>query len=99
MTSARSLIPFFVVLAGVALLFWSFVSGIADALSGNSSGNVIWQVIFVLAALIVVATMVLSVINIVKKRSIVIAVATLFVGAIPLVMILVLAVMAATPGN
>lgn len=92
----RALVPFFVALVGVALLFWSFVAGINAALNAGGSGSLFWQVVFVLAGLAVVGTIVISIINLVKKRAIVISVATLFVAIVPLVMIVILAVSAAS---
>lgn len=95
----RSLIPFFVALVGVALLFWSFASGIAAALDGSGSGSAGWQLVFVLALLAVIAAIVLSIVNLVKKRDAVVSVATLFVTAVPLVIVLILVVAIAAPGN
>jgi uncharacterized Tic20 family protein len=94
----RSLIPFFAAVLGVALLFWSFVAGISAALDGSGNGSLFWQVVFVLAAIAVLGTIVLSIINIVKKRAVVISVATLFVGVLPFIAIIILAVLALQPG-
>lgn len=93
----RSFVPFIVAVLGVALLFWSFLAGISAALDGSGSGSVLWQVLFVVAALAVLATIVVSIINLVKRRAVIISVATLFVAVIPLVMIVILAVAAAQP--
>lgn len=91
----RALVPFFVALVGVALLFWSFVAGINAALDAGGSGSLFWQVVFILALLAVVGSIVISIINLVKKRAIIISVATLFVSIVPVVMIVILAVSAA----
>ena len=91
----RALIPFLAAVVGVGLMFWSFVAGISAALDGSGNGSLFWQVLFILAAIAVLGTAVISIINLVKKRAVVISVATLFVAVIPLVMIVILAVSAA----
>lgn len=92
----RSLIPLFVAVLGVALLFWSFASGISASLDGSGSGSLFWQVLFVLAALCVLGTVVVSIINLVKKRNVIASVGTLFVVFLPLAMVLMFVVLAAT---
>ena len=92
----RGLIPLFVAVLGIVLLFWSFVSGISAALDGSGSGSLFWQVLFVLAALCVLGTVVLSIINIVKKRNVIASVGTLFVVFLPLAMVLMFVLLAGT---
>lgn len=91
----RSLIPFIAALGGVALMFWSFAAGISAALDAGGTGSLFWQLMFILAAVLVLATIVVSIINLVRKRNVVISVATLFVAVIPFVVVIVLAVSAA----
>ncbi len=91
----RALIPFFIALGAVALMFLSFVTGINAALDAGGSGSLFWQVVFVLSAVLLLATIVLSIVKIVKKRDVAISVATLFVGVAPLVVVVILAVTAA----
>jgi len=90
----RGLLPFFGALVGVAIMFVSFSSGISAALNGGGAGSAFWQVLFVVAGLGVLATIILSIVKIVRKRDVVIAVATLFVGVVPLVAVVVLGVLA-----
>jgi len=91
----RSLIPFFVAVAGVGLAFWVFATGISAALNGDGSGSLVWQVIFVLAVIAVIGTVVLSIIKLIRKQDIVIAVATLFVAVVPIVIVLIVVIAAA----
>jgi len=90
----RALIPFFIALGAVALMFLSFVTGINAALDAGGSGSLFWQVVFILSAVLLIATLVLSIVKIVKKRDVVISVATLFVGVLPLVVVIILVVSA-----
>lgn len=90
----RALIPFFIALGAVALMFLSFVTGINAALDAGGSGSLFWQVVFILSAILLIATLVLSIVKIVKKRDVVISVATLFVGVLPLVVVIILVVSA-----
>jgi hypothetical protein len=99
MNTSRGLIPFLVAIGAVVLLFWSFVSGISDALSGNGTGNVVWQIVFIVAALLIVAAIVLAIVNLAKKRLVVISIATLLVAAIPIFVIVFIAVSLSLPGN
>lgn len=95
----RALIPFLVALGAVALMFWSFVAGINAALDAGGTGSLFWQLVFIAAALAVVGSIVLSIINLVKKRAVIISVATLVVAVVPLIAVVVLVVNASQVGT
>jgi len=91
----RNLIPLFAALVGVGLMFWSFTAGISAALDAGGTGSLFWQLMFVLAGVLVLATIVISIVNLVRKRAIVISIVTLVVAIIPFVGVIMLAVGAA----
>jgi hypothetical protein len=83
----RGVIAFIAVIVGVAVMYWSFSSGIVAALDGSGSGSAAWQVVFVVALLLVIASIVVAVTNLVRGRSRLLGVVTIVVGLIPIVVV------------
>ena len=75
---------------GVLVLSWAFVVGIGAALSGSGSGALPYELIFIVAGLVIVVAMVMAIVNLVRGRSRVLAVITIVVALLPLVAIVVL---------
>lgn len=96
MNVTRGVIPLIAALVGVGLMSLSFLSGISAALEGNGSGAGLWQVLFVLAAVLVLASLVLAIINLVRKRSIVVSIITFVVALAPFVVVIGVWITAAT---
>ncbi|MDP3207533.1 MAG: hypothetical protein Q8M65_00145 [Rhodoglobus sp.] len=98
MKTTRGVIPLVAALIGVAALGWSFVTGIAAALSGGGSGALPYEIIFIVALAVVLASAVLAIINLVKKRSMALGVLTLVVVAGPVIGVIVLTILNGTSG-
>lgn len=85
MNARRGVIPLLAAVVGVALMVWSFFTGIDVALSGSGSGSFGYQVIFIAAAVLVLASIVIAVVNLVRGHSRVLAVITILVAFSPLI--------------
>ena len=76
-------VTFAVALASVTLMFCAFLAGVVDLLDTDPALMVLWQVVFVVACVVTLATLVVAVVNLVKRRDGVLSVATLMVPIIP----------------
>lgn len=81
-------------IVGVAVMAWSFVTGIPAALDGGGSGATAYLVLFGAGAVLVLAGAVFAIVNLVRGRSRGIAVATLAVVLLVVVALIVLRVAA-----
>ena len=94
MKTTRGVIPLIAAIVGVAALCWAFVTGISAALSGGGSGALGYEIVFIVAAVVVLAALVLAIVNIVKGRSRVLAVVTIVVALVPIIGVIALRVAA-----
>ena len=69
MKTTRGVIPLIAAIVGVAAMSWAFVTGISAALSGGGSGALPYEIVFIVAALVVLAALVLAIVNLVKGNS------------------------------
>lgn len=83
MNARRGIIPLIAVIVGLGLMTWSFFNGIAAALDGSGTGALGYQVIFIAAAVLVLASLVIAVINLVRGDSRVLAIVTIIVAFLP----------------
>ena len=88
-------VTFAVALASVTLMFCAFLAGIVDILDAAPALIVFWQVVFAVAVIVALATIVISIVNLVKRQDGVLSVATLLVPVIP-IMLIVLTVVGAS---
>ena len=79
MKTTRGVIPLIAAIVGVAAMSWAFVTGISAALSGGGSGALPYEIVFIVAALVVLAALVLAIVNLVKGNSRALAVVTIIV--------------------
>lgn len=86
--------PLVAAVVGIGLMAWSFTTGISAALSGAGSGSLAYQVIFIGAAGLVLASLVIAVINLVKGRARVLSAVTIAVAFVPIVAVALIAVQA-----
>jgi hypothetical protein len=86
--------PLVAVIVGIGLMAWSFTAGISAALSGAGSGSLAYQVIFIGAAVLVLASLIIAVINLVKGNSRALSAVTIAVAFVPIIAVVVLAVQA-----
>lgn len=92
--NARPAVPLVVAVLGVALMAWSFSTGIGAALNGGGSGALVYTIIFIAAGVAVLAALVLAVVMLVRTRARVLPILTILVALAPLVVVIVLAVTA-----
>jgi len=97
MNARRGIVPLIAVIVGLGLMTWSFLNGIAAALDGSGTGALGYQVIFIAAAVLVVASLVIAVINLVRGDSRVLAIITIVVAFLPIVGVIVFAIAANQP--
>ena len=90
MKNSRGVSALVAAILGVLVLSWAFVVGIGAALSGSGSGALPYELIFIVAGLVIVVAMVIAIVNLVRGRSRVLAVITIVVALLPLVAIVVL---------
>jgi hypothetical protein len=80
----RGVIGLIGAILGTVLMAFSFVNGISAALDGNSDGAGGFVALFLFGLVLVAAALVLAIVRLVQKRSVVIAVLTILVCAVPL---------------
>ncbi|NYF11266.1 putative Tic20 family protein [Leifsonia sp. AK011] len=97
MNARRGVIPLIAVIVGLGLMAWSFLNGIAAALDGSGTGALGYQVIFIASAVLVLASLVIAVINLVRGDSRVLAIITIIVAFLPIVGAVVFAIAANQP--
>lgn len=97
MKTTRGVIPLIAAIVGVAIMSWSFVTGISAALSGGGNGALGYTILFLVAAAVVLAALVLAIVNLVKGRSRALAIVTIVIAIIPIVAVIALRI-AADPG-
>ncbi|MCU1439659.1 MAG: hypothetical protein JWP85_656 [Rhodoglobus sp.] len=93
----RGLITLLAALVGVLVMFYAFTEGISAALDGSGSGSILWQVVFLLALIIVIASIVFAIVNFVRKRSRILSAITIVIGLIPIGVVIALAIGANLP--
>jgi hypothetical protein len=92
----RGVIPLLAVIVGIGLMVWSFATGISVALDGSGGGSLVYQVIFIAAAVLVLAGLVISVVNVLRGDSRVLGIITIVVAFLPIVGVVILSVTANT---
>lgn len=90
MKTSRGVIPLVAAILGVIALAWAFVTGISAALSGGGSGALPYEIVFIVAAVVVLVALILAVINLIQGRSRVLAVITIIVTLAPIITVVVL---------
>ena len=90
MTTSRGVIPLVAAILGVLALSWAFITGIGAALNGSGSGALPFEVVFILAGLVIVVALIMAIVNLVRGRFRVLAVITIVVALLPLVAIVLL---------
>ena len=86
--------PLVAAILGFVTLGWAFITGIGAALDGSGSGALPFEVIFILAALVLVAAFVTAIVNLVRSRFRVLAVITIVITMLPIVALILLRVAA-----
>ena len=89
------MIPLVLAVIGVVALGGSFVTGIGAALDGSGSGALPYEIVFILALVVVLAAVVMAIANLVRGRSRVFSIFTIVVAVLPLTGILLLRLTAA----
>lgn len=92
MNISRGVVPLVAAVLAIIGMYLSFVAGVTAALDGSGDGSLLWQVVFIVAGLVVVAALVLAVINLVTKRSVVLGIITIAVCLVPAVIIAIVLV-------
>lgn len=82
--------PLVAAILGFVALFWAFITGIGAALDGSGSGALPFEVVFISAALVLVAAFIAAVINLVRGRFRVLAVITMVIAILPLLAVVTL---------
>lgn len=84
MKATRGVIPLLAAIVGTSLLAFSFVNGISAALDGDSNGAGGYVVLFLLGLVLVLSAVVIAIVQLVRRRSRVLAILTIVVCAVPL---------------
>lgn len=79
---------------GTAVMFWSFVNGVPAALDAGGSGATPYVIVFVGAAVLVLAGLVVSIVCLIRGLARGVAVIALIVSLVPIVGVIVLRVAA-----
>lgn len=90
----RGVIGLIAVIAGTALMWWSFTMGISAALDGSGPGAGTYVFIFIASAVLVLAALGLAIAHLRFGYSKPIAIATIALAAVPIVGAIVVAIRA-----
>ncbi len=90
MNSARGVLPLVLAVIGVVALGGSFVTGISAALDGSGSGALPYEIVFIVALVLVLAALIMAIINLIRGRSRVYSLLAIVVSVLPLSGILLL---------
>ena len=91
MKTTRGVIPLIAAIVGVAAMSWAFVTGISAALSGGGNGALPYEIVFIVAAVVVLAALVMAIVSLAKGGSRALAIVTIIISALPLIGILIVA--------
>ena len=94
MNTSRGVIPLVAVVLGVIAMAWAFVTGISAALSGGGSGALPYEIVFIVAAVVVFVALIMAIVNLARRRSRVLAVVTIIVALVPIIAVVLLRVTA-----
>jgi hypothetical protein len=94
MKTSRGVIPLVAAILGVVVLGWAFITGIGAALSDSGSGALPFEVIFIVAMLVILAALIIAIVNLVRGHTRVLAIITIVVALLPLIAIVMLRVSA-----
>ena len=86
--------PLVAAILGFVTLSWAFITGIGAALDGSGSGALPFEVVFIIAALVLVAAFVTAIVNLVRGRFRVLAVITIVITMLPIIALILLRVAA-----
>lgn len=86
--------PLVAALLGFLALSWAFIIGIGAALDGSGSGPFPYEIVFIIAALVLVAAFVTAIVNLVTARFRVLAVITIVITMLPIIALVLLRVAA-----
>jgi uncharacterized membrane-anchored protein len=79
-------------IVGTVLMVVGFLGGIDAALAGNSAGNTTYMVLFIVGAVLIVAALVMTLYRMIRSGSSVLAWATIVVGLLPMIAVVILLV-------
>ncbi|MFM9876701.1 MAG: hypothetical protein ACKVOG_02465 [Rhodoglobus sp.] len=92
MKTSRGVIPLVAAILGVIALAWAFVTGISAALSGGGNGALPYEIVFIVAGVVVLAALIMAIVNLARGRSRVLAVVTIIVALVPIIAVVLLRV-------
>ena len=81
-------------LLGFLALSWAFIIGIGAALDGSGSGAFPYEIVFIIAALVLVVAFTVAIVNLVRGRFRVLAVITIVITMLPIIALVLLRVAA-----
>lgn len=94
MKTSRGVIALVAAIVGASLMSWSFVTGIDAALSGAGSGALLYEIVFIVAGVLVVAALVFAIVQLVKRQGVLLPILTIVAALIPLSVVVFLALSA-----
>lgn len=94
MNTQRGVIPLIAAILGGAVMAFSFVFGIPAALDGGGSGSLVYQVLFLVGGVLVLAALVVAIVQLVRGRSRVLSIVTLLVALAPIATVILIAIVA-----
>jgi len=86
--------PLVAAILGFVALSWAFITGIGAALDGSGSGALPFEVVFIVAALVLVASFATAVVNLIRGRFRVLSVIAMVITVLPLLAIVTLRIAA-----
>lgn len=93
-TRVPATIALLLAVIGTAAMAWSFVNGVSAALDDSGSGAGAWVVVFLVAAVLVLAALVISIVCLARGLARGIAAIALLVSLTPIVAVIILRVVA-----
>ena len=90
MNDRRGIVPVGLVVLGLIVMGVTFPLGISAALDGNGAGSLVYQVLFIAAMIVIVASLIVAVVNLARGRARVLSIVTIVLAFLPLAGVLVL---------
>ena len=90
MNDRRGIAPLVLAVAGLVAMGVAFPLGIPAALNGGGAGSLVYQVLFLVGMIAVIASLVVAVVNLVRGHARVLSIVTIVLAFLPLAGVVVL---------
>lgn len=84
MNDRRGIVPLVLAVLGLIVMAVTFPLGITAALDGGGAGSLVYQVLFLVGMIGVIASLIVAVVNLIRGHARVLSIVTLVIAFLPL---------------